>query len=192
MVFGTMINIPVVPARGRAEVALDFIIRPFSTIEPACAVRLPGPCVRACFVRTCCAVAVQEHGLRATTLQCTIKQTVSSHFTPPSHSALHASHLHFTLHTSSHLKSSDFFSPHVTSSQLFSSIPIPSHMSSQQDCFHLIRALRKLISTHFSSSASQKALTVRKKVFCAKKIVHRELLHTEALRHRSICTKKTY
>ena len=33
------------------------------------------------------------------------------------------------VHSSSHLKSSDFFSTHATSSQLFSSHPIPSHMS---------------------------------------------------------------
>jgi len=44
--------LPVVPARGGAEVA-----RP----------------VRACFVRTCCAVVVQEHDLRATPAQCNAK-----------------------------------------------------------------------------------------------------------------------
>ena len=113
-----------------------------------------APCaVRACFARTCCAVAVQERDRRATTLQCNIKRAFSSHFTlHSSHPALHASHLHFTLHSSSHLKSSDFFSPHVTSSDVFSSHPIPSHMSSKQvllNCFHLIRALKKV---HLNSS----------------------------------------
>ena len=39
-------EIPVVPARGGAEVALDLMIRPFSSIELACAVRR-APCVRA-------------------------------------------------------------------------------------------------------------------------------------------------
>ena len=41
------IIIPVVPARGGAEVALKIYIRPFSSIELACAVRQPSPCVRA-------------------------------------------------------------------------------------------------------------------------------------------------
>ena len=40
-------NIPVVPARGGAEVALKIYIRPFSSIELACAVHQPSPCVRA-------------------------------------------------------------------------------------------------------------------------------------------------
>ena len=40
-------HIPVVPARGGAEVALKIYIRPFSSIELACAVRQPSPCVRA-------------------------------------------------------------------------------------------------------------------------------------------------
>ena len=40
-------GIPVVPARGGAEVALKIYIRPFSSIELACAVRQPSPCVRA-------------------------------------------------------------------------------------------------------------------------------------------------
>ena len=54
-------HIPVVPARGGAEVALDLILRPFSPIELASIVRQPGPCVNACFARTCCTVVVQEH-----------------------------------------------------------------------------------------------------------------------------------
>ena len=109
--------------------------------------------MRACFARTCCTVAVQERDRRATTLQCNIKRTFSSHFTlHSSHPALHASHLHFTFHSSSSLKSSDFFSRHVTSSDLFSSHPIPSPMSSEQvllNCFHVIRALKKI---HLNSS----------------------------------------
>ena len=100
-----------------------------------------------------CTVAVQERDWRATTLQCNIKRTFSSHFTlHSSHPALQASHLHFTFHSSSYLKSSDFFSPGVTSSDLFSSHPIPSHMSSKQvllNYFHVIRALKKV---HLNSS----------------------------------------
>ena len=127
-----------------------------------------APCVRA-LCGTCCAVASRERDRRATTLARNIKRTFSSHFTlRSSHHALHASHLHFTLHSSSHLKSSDFFAPHVTSSDLLSSHPIPSHMSCKQvllNCFHLIRALKKFISTHLSPSARQKALAVRAKPF---------------------------
>ena len=54
-----IVQIPtkLIPARGGAEVALDLTIKYFSSIELACA------------VRTCCTVVVQEHDLRATTLQ---------------------------------------------------------------------------------------------------------------------------
>ena len=65
------ITILVVPARGGAEVALGLYYIPFSSIELACAVRQPGPCVRAYFPN-CCA-AVQEHDLRATPVQCNAK-----------------------------------------------------------------------------------------------------------------------
>ena len=165
------IKIPVVPARGGAEVALDLIIRPFSSIEFARAVR------RACLLCTnllhcCCPRTWPAWRRRATTLQCNIKRIFSSHFTLHfSHPALHASHLHFTFHSSSYLKSSDFFSPHVTSSDLFSSHPIPSHISSKQvllNYFHVIRALkrssqlisaprhaRKLLPTKLAQSTSQ-------------------------------------
>ena len=46
----------------------------------------PDLCVRAV---ACCTVAVQEHDLRATTLQCNAERGLSSHFTvPSSHPAL--------------------------------------------------------------------------------------------------------
>ena len=58
-------------------------------IYRTCMCRAPARPVRACPVRTCC-TAVQEHDLRATTLQCNAKPTLSSHFTvPSSHPALH-------------------------------------------------------------------------------------------------------
>ena len=61
-------------------------------IYRTCMCRAPARPVRACPVRTCC-TAVQEHGLRATTLQCNAKPTLSSHFTvPSSHPALHKPH----------------------------------------------------------------------------------------------------
>ena len=118
---------PVVPARGGAEVALDYIIRLFSSIELARAVR----------PRTW----PQHQANIFFTLHTALFTPCTSRFT-----------LHFTFHSSSYLKSSDFFSPHVTSSDLFSSHPIPSHISSKQvllNCFHLIRALKKV---HLNSS----------------------------------------
>ena len=47
MIHIIFIYIPVVPARGGAEVALKIYIRPFSSIELACAVRQRSPCMRA-------------------------------------------------------------------------------------------------------------------------------------------------
>ena len=111
-------------------------IRPFSSIELACALRQAGACARA----LCEAVAVLLSKMTcATPVQCNGKRRLSSHFT------LRSSH--FTLDTSSHLRSCELFSPHLTSSQLFSSHPIASHMSSKKvllNCFHLIRALINL------------------------------------------------
>ena len=63
--------------------------------------RAPARPVRACFARSCCSVAVQEHDLRATPVQC-------KHFPHTSHCTLHTPQS--TLHT-------------CTSSQLISSMP---------------------------------------------------------------------
>ena len=103
-------SIPVVPARGGAEVALKIYIRPFSSIELACAVRQPSPCVRAL-----CESGVLFH---------------MSHL--KLHFALHASHStlhtpHFTLH-SSH-STLHLIWALLTLSQLISSHLISSHMS---------------------------------------------------------------
>ena len=77
--------IPVVPARGGAEVALKIYIRPFSSIELACAVRQPS---RACV-----------HSAKVvSSFTCHIWSS-TSHFTlHTSHFPLHSSH--FTLHAS--------------------------------------------------------------------------------------------
>ena len=61
--------LPVVPARGGAEVALGLYYKTF-LIYRTCMRRAPARPVRGCFVRTCCAVVVQEHDLRATPVQC--------------------------------------------------------------------------------------------------------------------------
>ena len=134
-------KIPVVPARGEAEVALDLAIRPFSSIELACAVRPPGVVAQAC-LRACCCVVVQEHDRCAITLQCNAKRTFSSHFTLHfSQPALHTTH--FTLHTSSHLISNHLISSHLMSPHLSSSHLIPSLLTCH---------LSKFFSTVFISS----------------------------------------
>ena len=91
------------------------------------------------------------------------------------------SHLHFTLHTSSHLKSCELFSPHLAPSLLtchlskfFSTVFISSeHWST-------VLISPKFFSTYLSSSARQKDLTVREKSLAQKTIGRRKLLHTEA------------
>ena len=132
--------------------------------------RAPARPVRACFVRTCCAVVVQGHDLRATPAQCNAKRALSSHFTlHSSHPALHTSHLHFTRHTSCHFKSCELFSPHLSSSHLIPSL-LTCHLSkffltifiSSEHCSTFLIS-RKFFSTHLSSSALQKAFTVREK-----------------------------
>jgi len=94
-----------------------------NTTSTTCMRRAPARPVRACFVRSCCSVVVQEHDLRATPVQCNAKQTLSSHFTlHSSHPSLHTSHLHFALDTSPHLKSCELFSPRLSSSHLIPSL----------------------------------------------------------------------
>ena len=80
--------LPVVPARGGAEVALKIYIRPFSSIELACAVCQPSPCVRAL-----CETGVLFH-MSHFKLHFTLHTWQSSHST---HFTLHSSHC--TLHT---------------------------------------------------------------------------------------------
>jgi hypothetical protein len=84
---------------------------------------------------------------------------------------------HFTLHTSSHLTSSEFFSPHLSSSHLFSSHLISSHMSSNffsimfissEHCSTFLIISSKIFLAHLSSSVRPKVFTVRKK-FCFNK-----------------------
>ena len=107
-------DIPVVPARGGAEVAFKIYMRPFSSIELACAVRQPSPCVRAL-----CESGVLLH-MSHLKLHFAHFSLQSSHSTlhtalftlhtallrlHTSHSTLHTSHCalktpHFTLHTS--------------------------------------------------------------------------------------------
>ena len=104
-------NIPVVPARGGAEVALKIYKRPFSSIELACAVRQPSPCVRALcesgvlFHMSHLKLHFALHTSHCTlhTPHCTLHTShstlLTSHCTlPHPHFTLHTPH--FTLHTS--------------------------------------------------------------------------------------------
>ena len=123
-----MVRVPVVPARGGAEVALKIYMRPFSSIELACAVRQPSLCVRAL-----CEGGVLFHmshlklHFALHTPHLTLHSLHSTLHT--SHSTLHTSHFtlhtsHFTLHSScptlhtAPFISSELFSPHPSSSLL--------------------------------------------------------------------------
>ena len=86
--------------------------------------RAPARPVRACFVRSCCSVAVQEHDLRATPVQC-------KHFPHTSHCILHTPHFTLALHlNSSHLSFSHLIPClpicQLSSSWLFSCQVLPS------------------------------------------------------------------
>ena len=115
--FLNIIHVPVVPARGGAEVALKIYIRPFSSIELACAVRQPSPCVRAL-----CEAGVLFH-MSHLKLHFTLHTWQSSHSTVhTSHCALHTARFplqtpHFTLHSPHFTLHSPHFalhSPHFT------------------------------------------------------------------------------
>ena len=88
--------IPVVPSRGKADVALKIYIRPFSSIELACAVCQPSPCVHAFFES---GVLLHMSHLK---LHFALHASHSTLHTP--HSTLHTARFtlhtpHFTLHT---------------------------------------------------------------------------------------------
>ena len=110
--------------------------------------RAPAGPVRACFVRSCCSVIVQEHGLRrdpgAMQLQANTFFTLDSAlFTPRPP--------HFTL--ALHLNSSHLSSSHLISCLLIcrlSSSWLSSMSSQHSPAFHISS---KLVSTHLGSSA---------------------------------------
>jgi hypothetical protein len=163
--------------------------------------RAPLRPLRACFVRTYCAVVVQEHELGTTTLLCNAKRHLvfqRSHVTL--HTALFTLPTsHFALHTprfiSSHLSSSRLISPHLSSSHLISSHLISSQMSSKffsgifissEHCSTFLIS-SKLFLIHLGSSVRQKAFTVREKLFCTEK-----LLDTDAFTQKSFCSQKAF
>ena len=145
-------GLPVVPARSGAEVALGiYYIRPFSSIELACAVRQPGPCVRA----LCEAVAL----LLSKNMTCCAgprcNATSSEHFLNTSHCTLHTPHSTLELHTctSSQLISSELFSSHFMSSHMSAKFFLTIFISSEHSSPFLISP--KLVSTHLGSAARQ-------------------------------------
>ena len=134
-----------VPARGGAEVALGIYYKAF-LIYRTCMRRAPARPVRACFVRSCCSVAVQEHDLRVTPVQCNAKRRLSSHVTR--HSSYPALHTSLALHLNS---------SHLSSSHLISCLLICQLSSSWLFSFHSSAFVisPKLVSTHLGSSAHQ-------------------------------------
>ena len=115
-----IIFVPVVPARDGAEVALKryIYIRPFSSIEFACAVRQRSPCVRAL-----CETVVLFH-MSHLKLHVTLNTWQSSHFTlRSSHCTLRSQHFtshctlktpHFTLHTALFALQTSHFTVHTS------------------------------------------------------------------------------
>jgi len=185
-----------VPARGGTEVALGIwgLYYKAFLIYRTCMRRAAATPVRACFVRTCCTVVVQEHDLRRTPAQCNSKR----HFLHTSHCTLHTPHI--TLHTctSSHLKSCEFFSLYLGSSHLIPSL-LTCHLSKffsivfiSSEHWSTFLISSKFFSTHLSCSARQKALTVREKSLAQKTLGHRKLLHTEAWDTNALTQKSLY
>jgi len=113
--------------------------------------RAPARPVRACFVRSCCSVVIQEHDPRATPVQCNVKQTLSA----PSHCTFHTPHSPLHTCTSSQLSSSELFSSHFISSHMSAKFFLAIFMSSERSSNFLISP--ELVSTHLGSSARQKA-----------------------------------
>ena len=124
------------------------MIRPFSSIELACAVRQPGPCVRF-FPRLLRCCPRTEPARDPGAVQCQVNTFFTLRaalFTP--HSTLHTC-------TSSQLIPSKLFSSHFMSSHMSAKFFLTVFISSEHSSTFLISA--KLVSTHFGSSARQKA-----------------------------------
>ena len=137
-------DIPVVPARGGAEVALKIYIRPFSSIELACAVRQPSPCVRAL-----CESGVLFH-MSHLKLHFALHASHSTLHTP--HSTLHTARFplhtpHFTLHTSHSTLHTSQSTLHTSHSTLHT-----SHSTLHTSHSTLHTSHPTLHSSHFISS----------------------------------------
>ena len=152
----------------------------------------PARPVRACFVRTCCAVVVQGHDLRAAaapiqreatsffTLQSARFTPRTSHFTLALHTPhFISSHVMWALLTSSHLISSLLISSHL--SRLFSSHPSTDQpFSSPRSSSQLISAVlhaRKLLTVRVKSLAPKETSA---ESFCTQKLETQMHLHRKA------------
>ena len=160
--------LPVVPARGGAEVALGIYIRPFSSIELACAVRQPSPCVRA-FCESGVLFLMSHLKLRFALhiSHCTLHTPHFTHHTPhftlrtalfALHTSLHTALLrlhtsHSTLHTSQSTLHTSHFSLLSSHSTLHTApfTPHTSHCTLHTSHLHFTPALH-LNSSHLGSS----------------------------------------
>ena len=167
-------DIPVVPARGGAEVALKIYIRPFSSIELACAVRQRSPCVRAL-----CETGVLFH-MSHLKLHVTLH---TPHFTlHTALFALHTSHCtlrtpNFTLHTS-HFS---LLTPHFTLHTLHSTLHT-SHCFLKTPHFILHTLHVTVHTSHFSLLSPHSTL-----LHSTEKLLHTASFHTQqAFTHRTL------
>ena len=114
-------------------------MRPFSSIELACAVRQPGPCMRA----LCEAVAVLPKNMSRARHRC--NATPGDPFLHTWHYVLHTPH--FTLHTCTSHSTLHLISNHVSFSHLISALLISSHLF-----LHVIQvSSSQLLSSHQST-----------------------------------------
>ena len=174
----------------RGGSCLRVILEVFLSTELASAVRRPGPCARALCEpvalllsknRTCarprCNATPSKHFLHG------------SHFAlHSSHPALHTSHLHFTLHSSSQLISSELFSSHF----------ISSHMSLREEEWNpLVEWPPPRFFTNFDTQQAFTHSKLYTKTLLHRKFLNRELLHRDAFTRkaftqRSFYTKKAF
>ena len=158
--------LPVLPARGGAEVASRIYYKTFHICK-TCMRRAPARPVRARCVRVSCTVAVQKHDLLATTLHCKAKRRLSLHFTvPSSHSALHKPH---------------FISSSYTSATFF------TQQTFTQRCFYT----KKPEAFAHRSPYTEKLL--HRKAFTHSKLLHTEAFtHTKLLHRKAFYTQQAF
>ena len=150
--------LPVVPARGGAEVALKIYIYKTFLIYRTCMRRAPAKPARACTLRKWCPVShvTFEAPLRTSrfTLHTSHSTLHTSHCTlPTAHSTVHTSHFtvhtsHFTLHTSHCTLHTPHFTLHSSRPTLHTAL-FTLHTSSHLSSSHLIPA--HLFSSHLFS-----------------------------------------
>ena len=142
-------------------------MRLFSSIELACAVRQPGPCVRALCEAVAVLIVLLSKTMTCARLHC--NATPSEHLLHTSDIfRLHSSPPHFTLRTSTTHSTLHLISPHL---QLFSSF---AHRSLRQHRKHL--HMRSFYTRHAFSQ----------------KFLHREFFHTEVFTHSKLLLREAF